>query len=172
MGPMIDVQARNWWMLVVRGALGVLVALFGAYTLVDGAFSVVAGIASLGENRRRWAQLLSGMAGIVLGALVFAWPGISALALLSLIAARAIVTGVFEIAAEWMLVQAGLASVPFGALLMVFPGSGATALIWLVGSGSIVIGALLFGLGLRLRAMWADMRAGAGGASRSNPAIA
>lgn len=153
MDPMIGVLARNRWMVVLRGVLAVLfgltawvwpdltatvlVALFGAYALVDGAFAVVAGIASYGDNEPWWAELLTGVAGIVLGLLVFVWPDISALALLYLNAAWAITTGVFEIAAairlrreidgEWLLALAGIASVLFGALLILFPGSGAIA---------------------------------------------
>lgn len=97
----------------------------------------------------------------MLGILVFAWPDVTALVLLYLIAAWALVTGVFEIVAaielrraiegEWLLALAGVASVLFGLLLIVFPGSGALALIWLIGAQAILFGALLIGLGLRLR---------------------
>ena len=184
MRPMIGVLARNWWMLVVRGVaavlfgltawvwpdltVSVLVALFGAYALVSGVFAVGAGIASYGEDRRWWAEVLTGVAGIVLGVLVFVWPDVTARALLYLIAAWAISTGVFEIAAaielrreiegEWLLILAGVAAVLFGALLAIFPGDGAIALIWLIGAQAIVVGGLLIGLGFRLRGMWAEMR--------------
>src|SRR3712207_763932 len=115
MTTMLATLARNWWVFVLRGGLGilfgiaawlwpgltlaVLIYLFGAYALVDGVFAVAAGIASYGENRRWWAELLVGIAGIVLGILTFVWPGVTALVLLYLIAAWALVTGVFEVAA-------------------------------------------------------------------------
>ena len=96
-------------------------------------------MASHGENRRWWAELLVGIAGIVLGVLTFAWPGITALSLLYPIEAWALVTGVVEIAAaiqlrqaienEWLLGLGGLASVLFGLLLIVFPGAGALGLL-------------------------------------------
>ena len=143
-----------------------LVAIFGAYALVDGVFAVVAGIASHGENRRWWAELLVGIAGIVLGVLTCAWPGLTALALLYLIAAWGIVTGVFEIAAaielrkvienEWPLGLGGLASVLFGLLLIVFPGAGALGLLWLIGAYAVLFGIVLIALGFRLRGMRDD----------------
>lgn len=57
------------------------------------------------------------------------WPGITALALLYLIAAWALVTGTFEIAAairlknitgEWLLVLSGIASIALGVALVIF----------------------------------------------------
>lgn len=179
MVAMAPALARNWWAFVLRGVfailfgigawlwpgltLAALVFLFGAYALVDGVFAVAAGIASHGENRRWWAELLVGIAGIALGVMVFAWPDVTALTLLYLIAAWALVTGVMEIAAaielrkridnEWLLGLGGLASVLFGLLLIVFPGAGALGLLWLIGAYAVLFGVLLIALGLRLRGM-------------------
>src|SRR5262245_11439403 len=131
---MVAMLARNWWVLAIRGVaailfgigafvwpgltLAVLVLLFGAYALVDGVFAVVAGIAAYGQQERWWMMLLEGLAGIVIGILTFAWPGVTALVLLYFIAAWSIVTGAFEIAAairlrkeiegEWALALAGV----------------------------------------------------------------
>jgi uncharacterized membrane protein HdeD (DUF308 family) len=87
----------------------------------------------------------------------------TALILLILIAARAIVTGVFEIAAaiqmrkyitgEWLLVLGGLASVLFGVLLLINPGAGALAVVWLIGVYAVVYGVLLLALGFKLRGL-------------------
>ena len=179
MTTLLGTLARYWWVLVLRGVLAVLfgiaawvwpgltltvlVAFFGAYALVDGVFAVVAGIASYGENRRWWAELLVGIAGIVAGIMTWVWPGLTTLALLYLIAAWAIATGVFEIAAaielrraienEWLLGLGGLASVLFGLLLIVFPGEGALGLLWLIGAYAVLFGVLLIALGFRLRGM-------------------
>jgi uncharacterized membrane protein HdeD (DUF308 family) len=179
MTGMLEMAARNWWAFVLRGVVAILfgvmawiwpgltltalVIIFGAYALVDGVFGVVAGIASYGESRRWWAELVMGVAGIIAGILTFLWPDVTALALLYLIAAWALVTGVLEIAAaielrreienEWLLAIGGLASIIFGLILIVRPGAGALGLLWLIGAYAVVFGALLIALGLRLRGM-------------------
>jgi uncharacterized membrane protein HdeD (DUF308 family) len=176
--------ARNWWVVALRGivaiifgllaliwpglTLFVLIALFGAYALVDGIFAVIAGIASYGRNERWWAVLLEGIAGIVLGLLTFFYPGTTALVLVFFIAAWALITGVFEIAAairlrkeiegEWMMVLSGLLSIIFGLFLVVAPGAGALGLTLVIGAYAIVFGILLIILAFRLRGLPRDER--------------
>jgi uncharacterized membrane protein HdeD (DUF308 family) len=70
--------------------------------------------------------------GIIAGILTFAWPGITAIVLLYLIAFWAILTGVFEIVAgirlrkaitnEWLLILMGLLSLLFGSSSCLHPG--------------------------------------------------
>ena len=173
---------RNWWALALRGVAAVLfgvvawvwpdltvtvlVALFGAYALVDGVFAIVAAIRAA-ERQARWGPLLfEGVLGIVAGIVALVWPDLTELALLYFIAAWAIVTGVFEIVAavrlrreirgELFLGLAGVASVLFGLLLIAFPGDGAVALVWLIGSYAVIVGILLLVLAFRLRGLQQD----------------
>lgn len=174
---MVSQLARNWWVVALRGVLGVifgvmaflwpgltlavLVLIYGAYALVDGIFAVVAAVNAAGREERWWVVLLQGLAGIVAGLVVFFWPGISAIALLAVIAAWAIVTGVLEIMAairlrremegEWLLALSGFSSLLLGVLMIVRPGVGALALVWLIGAYAILSGVLLITLALRLR---------------------
>lgn len=136
---------------------------FGAYALVDGVFGVINGISSYGERERWWVILLEGLAGIVVGIMTLVWPGITALTLLYLIAAWAVITGVMEIVAaiqlrrviegEWMMVLSGIASIIFGIILFIFPGEGALGLTWLIGIYAIIFGVTLIVLAFRLRGM-------------------
>ena len=154
------ILARNWWALALRGlvavlfgimafawpgiTLGALVLLYGAYVLVDGVFAVAAAISGRPGGMPWWALLMEGLAGIAVGIMTFAWPGITALVLLYLIAAWAIVTGIFEIVTaihlrrevrgEWMLALSGVLSILFGLALVVNPGAGALAVVWLIGA--------------------------------------
>ena len=174
---MMGVLARNWWALALRGLLAIvfglvafalpgptlaaLVILFGAYALVDGIFALVAAVRAAEAHERWWLFVLEGIAGIAAGLITFAWPGITALVLLYLIAWWAIITGIFEIAAairlrkeitgEFWLALGGAASVIFGLILLFRPGVGALAVIWLIGTYALVFGLLLVMLGFRLR---------------------
>jgi hypothetical protein len=76
-----------------------LVLVFGTYTFVDGIFNIAGAIRRRGATDRWWLLLLEGLVGIAAGVVTLIWPGITALALLYLIAAWALVTGIFEIAA-------------------------------------------------------------------------
>jgi uncharacterized membrane protein HdeD (DUF308 family) len=174
---MVFVLARNWWALVLRGlfavlfgimalawpgiTLGALVLLYGAYALADGVFAIAAVMAGRTGARPWWSLLVEGLVGIAVGIMTFAWPGITALVLLYLIAAWAVVTGIFEIVAairlreeirgEWLLALSGILSILFGVTLVIWPGAGAVALVWVIGAYAIAFGALLIALGFRLR---------------------
>ena len=164
------VSRHSWWMLLVRGILAllfgiiaiafpgltviVLVALFGAYSLVDGIFAVVVSFQERQMTNRWWVLLIEGIVGIVVGLLVFILPTLAtALALLYVIAAWAIITGIFEIGAGfmlgasigrgWLIAIAGIISVLFGIVLIIRPGAGILSLIWLLGIYAIIFGVLL-----------------------------
>ena len=174
---MVDVLARNWGWVALRGVaallfglltlfnpvitLATLVLLFGAYALVDGVFAVASAVA----NRRgepHWVSLLvSGIIGIALGVLTFLWPQITGLILLYFVALWAVIIGVSQIVAgirlrklitgEWLLILAGVLSLVFGLMLFVSPGAGALAIALWIGAYAAVFGIVLIALALRLR---------------------
>jgi uncharacterized membrane protein HdeD (DUF308 family) len=171
---MLHSLAKNWWALALRGLVAVLfglltfllpgitlatlVLLFGAYALVDGIFNV---IAFFKVASHQWALLIEGVIGIIAGVLTFAWPAITALVLLYLIAFWAILTGTFEIIAairlrkvisnEWLLLLIGVLSLLFGLLILFAPGTGALAIVLWIGAYALVFGVFLMALGFRLR---------------------
>jgi len=179
--PVIDADAlaRNWWVVLLRGLAGIifgvltfiwpelsfaaLVLLFGAYAFADGVLALITALRQRG-NDRWWLLVLHGILGMAVGVVTLLWPGITALALLYLIAAWALLTGALEIAAairlrkvitgEWLLVIAGIAAVALGVLLVLFPGPGALALVIWIGAYALVAGVLLVMLAFRLRS-WA-----------------
>ena len=109
---MISQLARSWWLLAWRGmiavplGLAILVPLditlaakgllFGAFALADGLLALIVSWLDRHELDHGWVLLLKGPAGIAIGVLTFLWPSITAQALVSLIAAWAILTGAFE----------------------------------------------------------------------------
>ena len=150
---MLAILARNWWSVALRGLFAVLF----------GAFALAAAIVGRAQGSLWWALLAEGLFGIAAGILTFLWPGLTDLALLFLIAAWAIATGVLEITAairlrkeiegEWLLALSGVLSVGLGIALVVMPGPGILALIWLIGAYAILFGIVLLILAFKLRAL-------------------
>ena len=146
---MLETLARNWWIFAVRGiaaiifgvlafawpgiTLVVLVALFAAYAIVDGVMGLVALVRGDPEARRHaWAVGIMGVLGIVAGIAAFVWPGVTAVALLYIVAFWAIAIGVMQIIAAirlrkeikgelWMGIGGALL-ILWGIFLIAFPG--------------------------------------------------
>lgn len=174
---MVDTFRLNWWLLALRGLVAVLfgvlafvwpgatlitlVWLFGAFALVNGLLSLILAAKAPKGYPRIGSLILGGLLGILAGLLTFVMPGITALGLLMLIAAWAIVTGIMEVVAairlrkiianEWLLILAGIASVAFGVILFLQPAAGAVALIWWIGAWALIFGILLIVLAFRMR---------------------
>jgi uncharacterized membrane protein HdeD (DUF308 family) len=171
------VLARNWWSLVLRGVLalilgfvafawpgitlGALVLLFGAYALVDGIMAVIGAWRASRAHERWGALVLEGIVGIAAAVVTVLWPAITALALVYLIATWAIVTGVLELTAavrlrkvisgEWLMALSGIASILFGILAIIVPLAGAVGIAFMFGFYQVFFGVLLISLGFRLR---------------------
>ena len=174
---MLGLVARDWWVFAIRGiaalvfgvlafiwpetTLTVLVFLFGAYVLVDGISLLIA--LARGDalaRRHAWAVGIMGVLGIVAGIVTFAWPGLTALSLLYLVAFWAIAMGTFQVIAavvlrrelegEFWMALGGVASIVFGAFLIVSPGAGLLSLVWLVGLWAVVFGVSSLSLAYRL----------------------
>src|SRR5262249_61675805 len=88
-----------------RRSSDLLVLLFAAYALVDGIFNIVAAVRAPREGRRWGWLLFSGVIGIATGLISFFWAGLTALALVLLVASWAVVTGVARIVAAVRLRQ-------------------------------------------------------------------
>ena len=174
---MIPAIAGNWWALVVRGliaiALGIvtlawpgvtisaLVLLFGIYSFVDGVLGF-AGAVRASKHHERWGYLVAeGILGVLAALVTFAWPAITAIALVYVIAAWAVITGALEIAAafrlrkyitgELLLGLAGVVSILFGVMLIAYPIAGALVIAIWIGAYELVFGVMLLILGIRLR---------------------
>ena len=177
---MLGLFTKKWWTFTLRGIFAILfgvfalvwpgatiVALtifFGCYLLADGIFAVAAGLVTSGEYSRWWTLVLEGLAGIILGLLTLVLPAMTAQAVVYLIGAWAVVTGVLElssaiqlrrqIANEIVMILSGLISIILGIMLFAFPIEGAVSLVWLIGVFSLLFGFSLVLLSLRMRQAW------------------
>ena len=191
---MLDVLTRNWWAMALRGLAAIifgilafiwpgitllaLALLFGAYALVNGVFAIIAAVQEAGRGERWWALAVEGIIGIAAGTIAFLWPGLTALGLVLLIAAWAIVTGALavitairlrrEIEGEWFMALLGILSILFGLFITIFPMIGALSLVWAVGAFAIAFGVLMLVLAFRLRGIHVQ-RHPMGGAPHMEP---
>lgn len=176
MRPTLDALARNWWLILLRGIAAVLfglltfiwpgltlvtlVLLYGAFSLVDGIFSLIAAVKG-GAPMPRWWLALVGLLGIGVGVITLLWPQITGAVLLLFIAGWAIASGILqiigainlrkEIDGEWLLIASGVLSVLFGILVIMYPGAGALSLALVIGAFAVAYGVLLIGFALRLK---------------------
>jgi uncharacterized membrane protein HdeD (DUF308 family) len=174
---MNELLLQSWWMLALRGAIAVLfgvlavlwpgitllwlAALFAAYALIGGAVSIIGAVKNRKSDEEWWLILLLGLVSLGAGVIAVLHPGLTALVLVLIMGANALVTGVLDIAVairlrkvirgEWLLILAGIVSIVFGVLVFLFPGAGALALVWLISVYAIVTGVLLLALAFRAR---------------------
>ena len=170
---------RSWWLLVLRGLLAIffgvaaflwpgltwlaLILLFGVYALLDGAFAILSGVVKFKYSPRWWVFLLEGVISVAAGVIALLQPGLAGFALILVIAAWAILTGILEIVAairlrreitnEWMLAFGGFVSIVFGILMLFQPATGGLVVTLMIGAYALIFGMLLVALGFRLRRM-------------------
>jgi uncharacterized membrane protein HdeD (DUF308 family) len=171
----VDQLAKYWWLVALRGlaalifgvltliwpgmSLGVLILIFGIYALADGVLALIAAVR--GDAGHRLALALNGVVGVLAGVAAFVWPGVTALALLYIIAYWAILTGVLQVVSairlrraitnEWSMIAAGVLSVLLGVVLVAAPGAGALGLVLVIGAYAVLFGAMWLVLAFRLR---------------------
>jgi len=138
---------RLWWLSLLRGVvmlvLGAFILVdphlsvalafwvFGLFAAVDGLLTAIIGLANLKEPGGIWF-VIEGLAGLVLGVVVLAWPHTTISVLFYLLAVWALVVGLVALFAairlyreqdpgwHWTLAF-GLATFAFGLVLVVHP---------------------------------------------------
>ncbi len=179
-----QVVSQNWWMLALRGVLAIIfglvalffpgiallafIAVFAVYAIIDGIVAVGVAIRERATASRWWWVLIEGILSILAGIFAIFYPGETALILLYIVAAWAILTGITEIvtaitlreylAHEWALIIAGAISIVFGIILFIRPGAGLLSILWLVGIYSIIFGVLFIVRAFQFRS-WASSAA-------------
>ncbi len=177
---MLALLSRRWWWMLVRGIAAILfgiaaftwpgltiwalVLLFAGYAIVDGASMIV-----FGRRMGNWFWYgLAGLVSMAAGVIAIAWPGITAMALLWVIAAWAILNGIFQIMAgmeirkevegEWVFFVGGALAILFGLILVFRPGTGALGVVWLIGTFMILVGILQVVLSFKLKGLQARVK--------------
>ena len=175
--PALAVQPNarsSWWAIVLRGILAcifgilvlanpsvgvaVLILMFAIYAAVDGVAALATAV-NHGRAGLRWGWwLVEGLVSLGVAALALARPGITLLAVVLLIAFRAILLGLIELGGalggkgldhRWLLGLTGIVSLLFGVLLLANPMAGSVAVVWVIGVYAVVFGVMLVVVGLR-----------------------
>jgi uncharacterized membrane protein HdeD (DUF308 family) len=180
--PQLSLKSIAWelgtlsWTLVLSGLISIavgifafvaplptlaaLVLLFGVYAIVDGVVALVGAVRARRLHRHAWPQLVRGIAGIFVGAFTFAFPPVTGVVLLVIVAAWAMVIGVMELITAvrlrgatrraWLLAVYGVISLAFGAFL-VFSPAGLFAVAALIGMYALVRGVIATWVGFSVR---------------------
>jgi len=130
-------------------SLEALTILFGAYALATGVIGFFAAFSGPARNERGWL-IVSSLLGIAVGVIVLVWPNMSALALLYVIGAYAVVLGLIAIYGAFalpldggdsaLLGLTGLVSILFGVVMFAKPGDGALVVLALIAAYALVVG--------------------------------
>ena len=182
---MLRLITGNWWAPATSGVLGILagvaafvwpertfealVLLIGIYAFVRGSIWLGFGLLAATARERWWPFVVNGVVGIAFGVLTFAEPQAMAVALVSVLGAWAVLTGVLEIIAairfrrvipnEFLLVVGGALSVVFGVAVLAQPRIAAVSFAVLFGAYAVVVGIAQLWLGLRLRSLGKEVPA-------------
>ncbi len=169
-----------WWWLMIRGVLalglavfalfwpqktvGLLVNLLGAYLLLDGILGVVGSFRS-DENR---GAPLAAIIGLVVGAVLLSWTGLSVRLFLILVGVWALLQGAgmflssrnheSDREARSLVGIVGGALAVAGLILIVWPNTGVVTVSWLIAIIALSLGCLLIYVGNRLRRIASRIR--------------
>jgi uncharacterized membrane protein HdeD (DUF308 family) len=169
----LAVLVHNWWMMAIRGVLAVsfgvaltvwpgltlsnVVVFFGVYAVLDGAWSIAAGLCATSRVFDTWPVLVEGIVSVGLGATAIAWPFLPR-GFVYLLAAWGIITGALELAAavrlprtsraHWLLATAGLSSLFLAVVVALLPHADEHLI-----ARAIAVYAEVFGVGLFLAAL-------------------
>jgi uncharacterized membrane protein HdeD (DUF308 family) len=137
-----------------------LVILFAVYAFIASGLEAMRAFSSA-KAGQVIGHLLLGLADLAAGVIALAWPAPTALVLVLIVGAWAVVAGLVDIAAAFgageragtraLFILAGLLSVAFGVVLFASPAIGAVTLALLFGLFNLVYGAWALVLGIELR---------------------
>jgi uncharacterized membrane protein HdeD (DUF308 family) len=161
----------KWTILIVRGILALILGILMllnleagvlAVLIVLGVYAILDGIFKLGEvyvqNKAGQSYrhtLLAAVVSLAIGIMIFAWPRITVVILIALIAAQALIQGVSDIYAAirehkvlsrgrfWLLLIGGIAQLLFGIWMIAQPAMGGLTIVAVIAAYAIVLGVIL-----------------------------
>lgn len=165
---MLGTLGRNWWMVGARGLLAImfglvvllrpglsfnlLIATFGVYAVLDGAWAVASALRVSRISFAMWPVLFEGAVSLGVGWLALGWPLVPRDAVRA-IAVWGLLTGVLELVAAarlprrsaglWLLLTGGVFSLFLAGLILLLPYAVEPAVARVVGVYAVCFGGLL-----------------------------
>jgi uncharacterized membrane protein HdeD (DUF308 family) len=145
------------------GALAVLVVL-GVYAILDGIIKLVEAYTKHKAKVRYRHTVLAATASLVVGIMIFAWPRITAVVLIALLAALILIQGVVDLYVAirerkslrrgrfWLLLIGGIAQLLFGVWMITQPVLGGLTIVGVIAAYAMVIGVILIIRGIEEKA--------------------
>jgi uncharacterized membrane protein HdeD (DUF308 family) len=173
---LLTTLGKNWWMVAARGAfailfgamillrpglpLNLLVAIFGVYALLDGAWAIASALWISRMSLATWPVLFEGVVSLGVGGLALEWPLVPRDAVLA-IAVWGLLTGVLELigagrlprrgAGYWLLLTGGMFSLFLAVQILMLPHAVEPSVALVVGVYALCFGALLVAAAISLR---------------------
>ena len=141
--------------------LAIFIYAYAFYLLINGLVGFFHSFSSRKTNSAWWVYLLDAILSIIIGLAILFWPGITALVVVYIVAAWAMIAGILKVLLMFASGQdfadrlfsliLGIILVVFSVFLFVNPGKGVLALVNLIALFSILYGVLLFFLAFVVR---------------------
>ena len=168
---MTNIYQGKWWALLVRGIIAIILGILllsnvknsvmgvlifiGYYLIIEGILKLSQAYMEHKTGENMWPTLLTGIAAIILGVLVFYWPQLTSVILIALIATHAIFQGAMdlyttmktrsEMSGGWFAwhIFAGIAQILFGIWMVLNPLLGGLTVVAVIGVYGLVVGVVL-----------------------------
>jgi uncharacterized membrane protein HdeD (DUF308 family) len=177
---MRNLMQGKWTTLILRGVLALvlgalifsnmnasalaLLVILGVYAILDGIFKLGEAYTKSKAKESYRHTLLAAAVSIIIGIMIFAWPRISAIVLIALLAAHILVQGAVDVyeavrgrkslgrSRMWLLLVGGIAQLMFGLWMIAQPVLGSLTIVAVMAAYAMVLGVILIIRGLEQKA--------------------
>lgn len=172
-----EVLQKGWWVFLLRGVLGIIVALlfwlsplsallalmyvFATFALIDGGLGIYSALKEKSNNPHWWMLLLEGISLIIIALITFFLPSITAMLLAAYLAVSFIFLGAWQIGTgikirkeinnEFLLILLGALAIIIGIIFIIYPLIGILSMTYLIGFFSFAHGCLLIALAFKIK---------------------
>jgi uncharacterized membrane protein HdeD (DUF308 family) len=171
----VNPLALDWWAVALRGVLAILIGLFAlfmpgvaiaglviffaAYMLLDGVLAIVGAVRAVRRHGHWGLLLVEGILDLAAAAVAIAWPVMTVVIMIYLLAGWALATGIFLLIAtsrhpghqgQWPMRIAAIVSILWGMLLLFNPLPGAVVIAWWIAAYALFFGGALLAMAWRL----------------------